>query len=149
MTSTTVLDEDFMLRTAYPEIYDELCDVKKWFKLRVHLFTFALAIGILYDLRSTKKPKHDIIRLSQLKDKEGEWNMNEQKELIDLLVRACCGGSDKLELGAQLLSHADGGLEKLYREYQEQGILDLSRMLEEAKKKWPKRIEEFLSGKVS
>lgn len=149
MSSATVLDEDFMIRTAYPEIYDELCDVKKLFKLRVHLFTFALAIGVLHELRSVKKPKHDIIRLSQLKDKEGEWNMSEQRELIDILVRVCCEGSEKRELGLQLLSHADGGLEKLYREYQEQGILDLSRLLEEAKKVWPKRTEDLLSRKIS
>jgi len=148
MSSTTVLDEEFMLRTAYPEIYDELCDVKKLFKLRVHLFTFALALGVLHNLRTVKKPKHDIIRLSQLKDREGEWNMSEQRELIDLLVRAWCKGSDKRDLGSQLLSYADGGLEKLYREYQEQGILDLSRMFEEAKKVWPGRIEELLSGRV-
>jgi hypothetical protein len=149
MRSATSLEEDFMIRTAYPEIYDELCDVKKLFKLKVHLFTTALAIGVLYELRSEKKPKHDIIRLSQLKDREGEWNMDEQRELIDLLARVCCKGSDKRSLGLQLLSYADGGLEKLNREYQEQGTLDLSRILEEGKKTWPRRIEELLREKVS
>jgi len=148
MTFVTVLDDGFMLRTAYPEIYDELCDVKKLFKLKVHLFTTALAVGVLYDLRSEKGAKHDIIKLLQLRDREGEWNMQEQKELIDLLVRVCCKGSDKRELGLQLISYADGGLKKLYQEYQEQGVLDLSRMLEEAKKAWPQRIEGLISGKV-
>ena len=145
MTIATVLDEHFMLRTAYPEIYDDLCDVKKLFKLRLHLFTTALAIGVLYDLRSEKKTRHDIIRLSQLRDKEG---MQEQKELIDLLVRVFCIGSDKRELGLQLLSYADGGLKKLYQEYQEQGVLDISRMLDGAKKDWLQRIEELIGAKV-
>ena len=148
MAATMVLDEQFMLRTAYPEIFDELCDVKKLFKLRVHLFTLALTIGVLYDLQSDKKARHDILRLAQLRDREGEWNMQEQKELIDLLVRVCCKGSDKRELGLQMLSYADGGLKKLYQEFQEQGVLDLSRMIEEAKNAWPKRMEEVLSGKV-
>lgn len=148
MSPAIVLDEQFMLRTAYPEIYDELCDVKKLFKLRVHLFTTALTIGVLYDLRSEKKTKHDIIRLSQLRDREGEWNMQEQKELIDLFVRVCCKGTDKRELGLQMLSYADGGLKKLYQEYQEQGVLDLSRITEEAKRAWSKRMEELLSRKV-
>jgi hypothetical protein len=149
MRSATILEEEFMIRTAYPEIYDELCDVKQLFKLRVHLFTTALAVGVLYELHSEKKPKHDIIRLSQLKDRGGAWNMDEQRELIDLLARVCCEGSDKRSLGSWLLSCADGGLEKLNREYQEQGILDLPRILEEGKKVWPRRIEELLSRKIS
>ena len=144
----TVLDEKFMIRTAYPEIYDELCEVKKIFKLRIHLFSTSLAIGVLYDRKTTVKPKRDIIRLSQLRDRAGEWNLGEQKELIDILVRICCTHADRYEIGSLMLSYADGGLEKLYQDFQEQGILDLSRLLEEAKLKWTERLEELLKGKI-
>ena len=148
MTAGTGPDEDVMLRTAYQEIYDELCDVKKIFRLRVHLFTTALVLGLLYNIRSEKKMNHDLIRLSQLRDREGEWNMQEQKDLIDVLVRVCCRGKDKRDSSLQMMSFADGGLKRLYEEYRLQGVLDLSRILEEAKKAWPQRIKELLNEEI-
>ena len=135
------LDQNFMFRTAYPEIYEELCQKKKLFKLDIHLFASALAIGILNKEKSQKKPSHDILRLSQLSREEHQ----EIKEVIHMLSQLAYTKPDKRARGEAVLAYADGGLELLWKDYQTQGILDLPRILDETKKKWPSRISELSS----
>jgi hypothetical protein len=138
-TNLLALDVNFMLRTAYPEIYEELCQKKKLFKLEIHLFTSALTLGLLHNVRSQKKPTHDIVRLNQLVKEEHK----EVKDVINILSQIAFTGADKRLRGETVLAHADGGLELLWKDYQAQGVLDLPRILEESKKKWTDRIQEL------
>jgi len=137
--NSLAIDVNFMFRTAYPEIYEELCQKKKLFRLEIHLFASALAIGILNKAQSQKRPSHDMIRLNQLLKEEHQ----ETKDVINILSQMICQGPDKRARGDTVLAYADGGLEILWKDYQAQGILDLPRILEDSKKKWPNRIPEL------
>jgi len=134
------LYDEIMLRTAHPEIYDELCEEKKLFKIRAHLFVAALSYGISHNVRSQRKPYHDIVRLSQL-----EKHHPIQVKLIKLLAKIICESQDKQSCGRELLAYADGGLEILWKEYQAQGALDVPRIVEETKNKWAQRVPELLT----
>ena len=133
-----ILRDNFTIRTSHPEMYQELQQKKKLFKLQIHLFVSALAIGILNNLKSQERPRHDIIKLWQLKS-----DLKKYRDLINILSQIIC--KDERDCGAELLAHADGGLELLWEEYQAQGTLDLPRIFEETKKKWPHRISELLT----
>jgi len=132
------LDENFMVRTAYPDVYQELWQKKKLFKNQIHLFTAALAIGVLYNAHSQKKPHQDIVRIGTLSEEH-----KENIDVINILSQVVYVGPDKRARGAAILSYADGGLEIIWKEYQAQGMLDIPRIVEEAKKKWPDRIPEL------
>lgn len=135
------LDPIFMFRTGYPEIYEEFCQKRKLFKLEIHLFASALALGILNNVKSQKKPSHDIIRLSQLSSN----GHKEVREVINILSQLAYTGSDKHARGETIIAFSDGGLELLWKDIQMQGILDLPRILDENKKKWSSRIPELLA----
>jgi hypothetical protein len=137
--SSLAIDVNLMFKTAYPEIYEELCQKRKLFRLEIHLFASALAIGILNKMRSQKKPTHDIVRLNQLLKEEH----SETKEVINILSQMVYAGPDKHARGDAILAYADGGLEILWKDYQAQGILDLPRILADSKKKWSNRISEL------
>lgn len=134
------LEPGFMFRTAYPEVYEELCHKKKIFKLDMHLFAAALAIGILNKASSTKKPSRDINRLSQLTQDE----YNEIKQVINILSQIAYPKPDKHARGESIIAYSDGGLELLWKDYQTQGILDLPRIIDETKRKWSDRFPELL-----
>lgn len=136
------IEPNFMFRTAYPEIYEELCHKKKLFKLDIHLFAAALAIGLLNKAKSTKKPSRDIIRLSQLSREEHQ----ETKDCINILSQFAYTKPDKRARGEAIIAYSDGGLELLWGDYQTQGILDLPRIIEETKKKWPDRFSEIMAS---
>lgn len=137
--NSLAIDVNFMFKTAYPEIYEELCQKRKLFKLEIHLFASALAIGILNNTCCQKKPSHDIVRLNQLLKEEHRAI----KDVINVLSQIIYVGPDKRERGNSILAYADGGLEILWKDYQAQGILDLPRILDDSKKKWPNRIPEL------
>lgn len=134
-----ILRDNFTIRTSHPDMYQELQQKKKLFKLQIHLFVSALAIGILNNLKSQERPHHDIIKLWQLKS-----DLKKYRDLINILSQIICKDKDERDCGAELLAHADGGLELLWEEYQAQGTLDLPRIFEETKKKWPQRIPKLL-----
>jgi len=135
------LESSFMFRTAFPEIYEEICHKRKFFKLDIHLFATALAIGILNNVTSTKKPTRDIIRLTQLFRDEHQ----EIKEVINILSQFAYTKPDKRARGESIIAYSDGGLELLWKDVQTQGVLDLPRIIEDAKKKWPSRFPEVLA----
>ena len=135
-----ILHDSFMIRTARPEIYQELQQKKKLFKLQIHLFTSALVIGILNDVRSQQSPHHDIIRFRQL-----QGNLKQYRDIINLLTQILCKGKDERDCGTEILAYADGGLNLLWQEYQAQGTLDLPRIYEETKKKWQQSIPNLLA----
>lgn len=138
--SEMVLFNGMTIRTAYPKRYQELVDDKKLFKRSIHLFTAALAVGVVLDQKSKgKKPHHDLIRLSTVTDKE-------QRSIINVLSRIACKGEDKKTRGQELLAYADGGLEKIWEEYQALGNLDLPRLLEKIKKKCSQRASELITN---
>jgi hypothetical protein len=136
------LERNFMVRTGHPEIYEELCGQKKLFKLDIHLFAAALAIGVLNDKASEKTASHDKVRLNQL---TGEQH-REIKEVISILAQLAYTKPDKRARGEAIIAYADGGLELLWADYQTQGVLDLPRILDEAKKKWTQRSQDLLSN---
>ena len=121
-------------------MYQELQQKKKVFKLQIHLFTAALAIGILNNVKSQQSPRHDIIRLRQL-----HGNLKLYRDIIKILTQIICRGKDEKACGTEILAIADGGLELLWKEYQAQGTLDLPRIVDETEKKWPQRIPELLA----
>ena len=129
-----VLPDNFMIRTAHREMYKELQQEKKIFKLQIHLFTAALAIGFINNVKSQQQPRHDIVRLNQL-----HGNLRLYRDTIHILTQIVCKDKDRKDCGAELLSYADGGLELLWNDYQAQGILDLPRIFEETKKIWTTR----------
>ncbi|RLI44267.1 hypothetical protein DRO69_07765 [Candidatus Bathyarchaeota archaeon] len=135
-----ILRDNFMIRTAHPEIYQELQQKKKMFKLQIHLFTAALVIGVLNKAKSQLSPHHDIIRLRQL-----QGNLKLYRDIINILSQIICRNKDERPCGAELLAYADGGLELIWEEYQSQGTLDLPRIVEEMKKKWSQRVPELLA----
>ena len=135
-----ILRDNFMIRTAHPEIYQELQQKKKMFKRQIHLFTVALVIGVLNKAKSQLSPHHDIIRLRQLED-----NLKPYRDIINILSQLLCRNKDERACGAELLAYADGGLELIWEEYQLQGTLDLPRIVEETKKKWSQRIPELVA----
>jgi len=128
-----------MIRTANSEIYKELVQDKKYFKRQIELFISALAIGYVNNINSEKRPNHDIIRLNVL-----EANMKNYKDIIDFMSRIICLEYDEEKCGSLLLSYADGGLEKIWSEYQTQGILDLPRIYEEIKQIWPNKTNNII-----
>ena len=136
-----ILHDNFTIRTSHPEMYQELQQNKKLFELQIHIFVSALAIGILNNLKSQESPHRDIIKLWQLKD-----NLKEYRDMINIISQIICEGKNERDCSHELLAYADGGLEFLWKEYQAQGTLDLPRILEEAKKKWSKRIPELLAS---
>lgn len=129
------LNGSFMIRTANSEIYHELVEKKKYFKRQIELFISALSIGLVNDIKSNKTQNRDIIRLNVL-----ETRMKDYKDLIELVSRIICIKIDQKECGNLILKYADGGLEKIWDEYQIQGLLDLPRFYEETKDKWQKLI---------
>jgi hypothetical protein len=139
--NTTALDPSFMFRTGYPEIYEELCHKKKMFRLDIHLFASALAIGMINNTTGKKKPSHDIVKLSSLSRNEHQ----EIKEVVNILSQLAYTKPDKHARGESVIAYSDGGLELLWKEYQTQGILDLPRIIDETKKKWPNRFPQLLS----
>jgi hypothetical protein len=138
---TMALDSSFMFRTAYPEVYEEICHKRKLFKLDIHLFAAALAIGILNNATSTKKPIRDIIRLAQLSRDEHQ----EIKEVINILSQFAYTKPDKRARGEAIIGYSDGGLDLLWKDIQTQGVLDLPRIIDDVKKKWPSRFPELLA----
>mgnify|MGYP001095359891 CR=1 FL=1 len=137
--SSLVIPEGYTLRTAHADIYAELVDDKKLFKRSIHLFTVALAVGAILNIKSDQKKRdHDLIRLSTVTDQE-------QRLVIDILSRIVCKEPDKIARGRELLAYADGGLEKIWKDYQEVGVLDLPRLLEKLKGKCSLRIAELLT----
>jgi hypothetical protein len=134
------IDDSFMIRTAHPDIYEELCRDRRIFRLDIHLFATALSIGILRKKRSDLRPNHDIVRLGQLTKSEHE----EIKSIIRIaryVVHESVQEQDSRDL---IINFADGGLEYLWEEYQTQGILDWPRLIDDSKQKWPNRITEIL-----
>ncbi len=131
-----------MFKTSNGDAYEELCQKKKYFKMEIHLFAAALAIGLLENKRCENKPTHDIVRLNQLLKEEHQ----EIREIINILSQVAYVGPDKRLRGDAILTFADGGLEILWKDYQAQGILDIPRILEDSKKKWPERIPDLLNS---
>ena len=128
-----------MIKTAHHEIYQELQQKKRLFKHQIHLFTFSLVMGILFNKKSDKTPTHDIIRLRALSSPE----LGLQRSLIEFLSLACSKIVKTKECETEILKYAEGGLELIWEEYQEQGILDLPRLFEKSKKHWSERIPEL------
>ena len=137
--SNPIIYDDLSIRTAYPEIYQEFVEKKKIFKKKIHLFTTALAIGVITETSSKETPNHDLIRFSTVVDEK-------QKKMINILARLSCNEPDKKERGKQLQLFADGGLKKLWDDYQESGILDTPRIIEEIKGKCLERKNKILEG---
>lgn len=137
-----IIYEDMTIKTANPEIYKELVENKKLFAKSLHLFTSALAVGIILNKKSEKKAHHDLIRFSTVSDLE-------QKILVTTLARISCEGNDKKERGKVLLTFADGGLEYIWQEYQLAGNLDVSRLIGNIKNKCTEKTEEMLESIVN
>lgn len=130
------LENLFMLKTAYADVYAELVTNKKYFTRQVQLFVAGLAIGVVKNRKSTKTPNRDIVRMVIL-----ENNLGLFKDVIDLVAEIVCINMDEKECGAAILSYADGGIEYIWDEYKTQGTLDLPRIYDEIKNEWPNAIE--------
>jgi len=121
----------FMIRTANSEVYKELVTEKKLFSRQIELFLIGLSIGIAKNLKSNKRPNHDIIRLVIL-----ESNLKLYKDVIDVIAEIFCRKIEEGECGSMILSYADGGIEYIWEEYLAQRILDLPRLYQETLNNW-------------
>jgi len=122
--------------TDQNEIYEKLTEHDKTFNLKRELFLAALVTGVVNNRKSEKRPRKtnilDFIKLPR-----------ETQELIFLLSEVA-GRTGDLEASCDdILRYADGGLELIWEAYRDQGTLDVTRLVEEAKEKWPKRLEEL------
>ena len=122
--------------TDQNEIYEKLTEENKIFNLKRELFLAALVIGVVNNKKSEKRPRKtnilDFIKLPR-----------ETQELIYLLSEVA-GRTGDLEASCDdILRYADGGLKLIWEAYRDQGTLDVTRLVEEAKEKWPKRLEEL------
>lgn len=126
--------------TDQNEKYEELTEENKTFNRKTELFTTALVIGVVNNRKSQKKPnKTNILDFIKLPP--------ETQELIYLLYEVTHNPEDLQASCNDLLRFAEGGLEILWEAYQDQGILDLTRFVEETKEKWSKRMEELKIAK--
>lgn len=126
--------------TDQNEIYEKLTEDNKTFNLKRELFLAALVIGVVNNKKSEKRPRKtnilDFIKLPR-----------ETQELIYLLSEVA-GRTGDLEASCDdILRYADGGLELIWEAYRDQGTLDVTRLVEEAKEKWSKRLEELKIAK--
>lgn len=116
--------------------YEELTEENRTFNRKTELFVAALVIGIVNNRKSQNKPKKtnilDFIKLPP-----------ETQELIYLLFEVTKNPQDIQTSCTDLLRFADSGIESIWQAYQDQGTLDLTRLVEETKEKWPRRMEKL------
>jgi hypothetical protein len=130
----SAFEHDFTVATAHVDIYDKL-EKEKLFKARHHLFAVGLAIGFMYNLHCDHQRGHDILRILTLRD-------SASRGIIDFFYGLCGAPSDQ-ERWNELLAVGDGGIERLWGEYQLQNHLDVTRLLQESKQLWVERAEEL------
>ena len=126
--------------TDQNEKYEELTEENKTFNRKTELFMTALVIGVVNNRKSQKKPnKTNILDFIKLP--------TDSQELIFLLYEVTNNPEDPQASSNDILRFAEGGLEILWEAYQDQGILDLTRFIQETKEKWPQRMEELKIAK--
>jgi hypothetical protein len=123
------------IHTDQNEIYEQLTEDLKIFGGKSELFLAALVFGVINDKKSEKKPKKtyilDFIKLPR-----------ESQDLIYLLSEVCRPENQEVSCD-DIVRYADGGLTLIWEAYRNQGVLDMTRLAEEVKEKWPKRLEEL------
>jgi hypothetical protein len=103
---------------------------------KTELFLTATVIGVLNNKKSEKNPNGtNILDFIKLRP-------DIAKELIYLLTEVT-GPRDEGTSYHDVLRYADGGLALIWEEYRNQGTFDVTRLIEESKAKWQKRIEEL------
>jgi hypothetical protein len=134
-----IVSENTTFSTKNPKIYDELVGSQGFFKRRYHLFIVALAYGILVGKKIEKKKgkPRDVFLLSTVKDEK-------QLLLLETLLRMGCSSEKKTSIARKAMDFADGGLELIWKQYQELGTLDLPRLVEAMRTKCEEQIPAIL-----
>lgn len=121
--------------TDQNDIYEKLVDDSKIFSSKTELFLTATVLGVLNNKASEKNPNStnilDFIKLPDV-----------TKELIYLLTEVTGPRNDDASYH-DVLRYADGGLMLIWEAYRNQGTFDITRLIEESKAKWQKRLQEL------
>ena len=122
--------------TDLNDIYEKLVEDAKVFNSKTELFLAATVVGVLNDKKSEKNPNGtNILDFIKLRP-------DIAKELIYLLTEVTGPRAEGASYH-DVLRYADGGLALIWEEYRNQGTFDVTRLIEESKAKWQKRIMEL------
>lgn len=129
--------QQLRIYTDQNEKYEELTQGKNGFTRKTELFATALIVGVIYGRKSEKKPKTtNILDFARVKPREIQ-------DLVYIIFKVICDPNNIQTSCNDLLRYADGGIEVLWNAYQDQGMLDLTRFVEETKNLWPERMKEL------
>lgn len=122
------------LRTAIPEIYDDLVDTKKLFQFKYNLFSAGLVYGLLHNKFYSEKPTSDIVRVSIFRDEPTHAVLN---SVYDIL-------SNNDDIWTLMCQITDGGVKALSDiYYQNNCTLPLQDIVLASEKLWPIRAKEL------
>ena len=129
-------EKSYTLTTANSTIYDELVEKKEIFDSKYHLFALGLVYGILNDKKSSKSKKHDLIKIRVITD-------TKIRECIDFCYMILKDEREDREVFNEMLEYADGGVEEIYQNFEQNGSLMLTSMIQDSKKRWSKVIPKL------
>jgi len=132
--------QSHMINSAFageePSIYDEIIKKEKLFPTAYHFFALGLVYGILYNKKSSKPRKHDIIRMTLISEPTIQDVINACYMILD-------DGREEKEIVRDMLDYADWGVEALHKIWEKNGSFQLPILIEDAKKIWEKRVKEL------
>jgi hypothetical protein len=133
-------EQSHMINTAFKgkedSIYDIIVKKEKLFPNMWNLFALGLVYGILHNKKSTKRRNNDLFRLNQVSEES-------IKDVIDICYMILDDGRNEKDIFNDILSFADAGVEELYKEYEKNGSFQLTKLIEDSKEIWKKRVKEL------
>ena len=131
-----ITGEKWEITTSRSDDYEKLVTREMLFPKKHHLFVAGLVYGLLHGKRSDKKPTAAVTKLFAIGDKTTAgiidvvfWVMNDKK-------------GDK-QVWSEMLHIADGGVAALSEMYDSSGGIDIPRLLDDAKRLWPRRVKRL------
>lgn len=131
-----ITGEKWEIATSRNDDYEKLVTRGKLFSAKHQLFAAGLVYGLLHGKRHDKKPIATITKLFAINDKA-------TTSLIDVVFWLVNDKKDDKKVWAEMLHIADGGVVALSEMYDSSGDIDISRLLDDAKKLWPGRAESL------
>lgn len=125
------------ISTSRSDDYEKLVTRGRLFSAKHQLFAVGLVYGLLHGKRHDKKPTVALTKLFAIGDKATTG-------LIDVVFWVLNDKKDDKEIWMEMLHIADGGVVALSEMYDQcGGDIDVPRILDDAKRMWPKRVKSL------
>ena len=132
-----ITSKKWEISTSRKADYEKLVTKRRLFPTKYHLFTAGLAYGLLHGKRHDKKPTVAVTKLFAISDKT-------TASIINVVFWILRDKEDDKAVWTEMLHIADGGVVALSEMCDSGGgDLDIPRLLDDAKKLWPKRSKSL------